>query len=255
MPESRLCVPRRQLLFALAISLSLVSSLPAQQPQANIRSIDRYHLKADRAGDFRSVIKEIQAVLRKAGHNRGSSWWQSLNGPNEMARVVFHPNWAELDAQPAAFREAAAELAPLMARMMQCVDHSERIIDVVMPELGLPRSSEIPPMISNLRVLVKPERLDEYVALVKNELLPAVQKSGLKTFLVARTRFGGPATEFRTALGLQSWADLDRPSPIVTALGGEAGYQKFLARIRPLMVESEYMMYRHIAELDFIPAK
>ena len=256
MAGSRSCLSRRQCLFALVALVAWTTSLPAQQqPQANIRSITRFHVKADRAGDFRSILKEIQTVARKAGYNRGASWWESQTGPAELVRVVYYSKYSELDGQPAALKEAAADLAPLLARWSQCVDHTEQIVDAVLPELSLPRAGEVPAMISNLRTVVKPERLDEYLALIKSDLLPAVQKSGMKTFLVTRTRFGGRATEFRSAIALNGWADLDGPSPIVTALGGDAGYQKFLAKIRPLLVESEYTIYRHRADLDFVPSK
>jgi len=255
MPGSRSCLSRRQCLLALVALVPFTDSLRAQQSQANIRSITRFHVKADRAGDFRSILKEIQAVARKAGYNRGASWWESQTGPAELVRVVYYSKYGELGGQPAALKEAAAEMAPLLARWSQCVDHTEQIVDVIVPELSLPRGGEVPAMINNLRHVVKPERLDEYLALLKSDLLPAVQKSGVKTFLLARTRFGGRVTEFRTAVGLNGWGDLDGPSPIVTALGGEAAYQKFLTKLRPLLVESEYTMYRHRADLDFVPSK
>jgi hypothetical protein len=255
MSGSRFYVSRRQCFGALAGTIAFATALPAQQPQANIRSITRYYVKADRTGDFKSILKELQAVARKAGYNRGASWWESQTGPSELVRVIYFSKWSEIDSQQAALKEVAAEIAPLLARWDQCIDHTERIVDVVMPDLSLPMSGEAPAMLTNLRVLVKPERVDEYLALLKSDLLPAVQKSGMKTFLTSRTSFGGRATEFRSAIALKGWSDLDGASPIVTAMGGDAAYQKFLAKVRPLLVESEYTIYRHRADLDFVPAK
>lgn len=255
MSGSPLCLSRRQCLLALAAAVTFISPLPAQE-QSNIRSITRYRLKPERAGDFRAVVKDINTVLKKAGHNRPSTWWQALAGPGELVVVSYHSKWSELDTQDPAWKEAAADLAPLLARGAQCVDYSERIVDVVNQEFSLPRSPEnIPALISNLRIVVKPERVAEYLALQKSDFFPAVQKSGLKTVIFSRTRYGGPSTEFRRSVGLKSWAELDSANPITTAMGGQAAYEKYLAKIAPLLIESETTMYRHVAELDYTPGK
>jgi hypothetical protein len=258
MSGCRIRLSRRQCLLALAAVITFVTTLPAQQQeQRNIRSITRYRLKPDRAADFRSIVKEINAVLKKAGHNRAVTWWQSQSGPMELALVYYYGKWAELDSPPAAFKEAAAEIAPLQGRLMQCVNSAERIIDVILPEYSLPfaQGQEIPPMVSTMRLVVKRERLEEFLALQKAELLPVAQKSGLSSFLLARTRLGGPNTEFRRVIGMKSFADMDGTSPIVTAMGGQAAYQKYLTKVAPLVIEAEYNIYRRVPDLDFIPGK
>jgi hypothetical protein len=257
MSGSPLCPFRRRCLFALAAAVTFTGLLPAQtQPEANIRSITRYRLKPERAADFRSIVKDINAVRKKAGDNRGRTWWQSLSGPAELVVVAYYSKWAELDTPDAAAKEAAADLAPLQARAMQCVNGVDRILDTVLPEFSLPRTPDnIPAYVSNLRVVVKHDRIAEYLAAQKSDMFPAIQKSGLKTATFARTRYGGPNTEFRRSIGLKGWSDLDAPSVLTAGMGGEAAYEKYLAKIRPLVLETELTIYRHVAELDYLPGK
>jgi hypothetical protein len=254
MQESRLGLGRRKCIVALAATLVSVTPVLAQE-QTNIRSISRYRLKPDRVGDFRSVVKDINAVLKKAGHNRAATWWQSQSGPREMALVAYYSKWAELGVMPAAFKEAGSDLAPLFARLQQCSDSVDRVVDEILPDHSLPMAANVPRMVRVLRLVVKPDRVDEYLALQKAEIVPAAKKAGLSTLLVARTRYGGSAFEFRSVIELKGWADLDGKSPLVEAMGGDAAYQKYLAKIRPILTEAEYNLYEHQADLSYLPTK
>ena len=57
---------------------------------------------------------------------------------------------------------------------------------------------------------------------------------------LARTRYRG------------SRADLDGTSPIVKAMAADA-YQKYLNKVRPLMQDAEYNVYRYQPELSYRP--
>lgn len=244
-------VSRRKCVVALA-AVILIAPVATAQDQMNLRTVTRFQLKPDRVGDFRSVIKDINAVLKKAGHNRSATWWQSQSGPREMALVSYWAKWSELGTPPAAFKEAAADLAPLLARLSQCSDQVERIIEQVMPDHGLPPADVIPTLVQVNRLVVKPERVEEYLALRKAEFLPALKKSGVTTAIFTHTRYGGPRNEFRNAVGLKDWADLDGPPKLVEAFGGAAAYQKYLEKVRPMLVETEYNLYVHQPELSYL---
>jgi hypothetical protein len=256
MSGSRFRLSRRHCVFTLAAAIAFPAVLPGQQPeQRNIRSITQYQLKPDRAADFRAIVKEINAVLRKAGHNRPASWWAAQAGEAKLAVVTTHAKWEELDAPPAAFREARADLAPLQARAMQCVNRMERTLDVILPEYSSPPSQEIPAAVAVMRVVVRPERIQDYLALQKSEVVPAYQKAGLTGIVFSRTRLGGPNHEFRRVVPAKGFIALDGEAPLITAIGGQAAYEKYLAKITPMLVESEFNIYRRVPELDFIPAK
>ena len=90
------------------------------------------------------------------------------------------------------------------------------------------------------------------MALVKSDVLPAAKKAGMTTFSVGQTRYGAPNTTFISVTGLNKWADMDGGASIQKAMG-EEGYQRFLAKLRPLTVESEVTMYRFMPDLSYLP--
>jgi len=118
--------------------------------------------------------------------------------------------------------------------------------------LSLPFTKAVPKMVSVLRVHLHPAKVDEYLALAKSELLAAVKKSGVKTYSVARARYGASRAEITSVLGIDSWADLDETSPVAKAMGADA-YQKYLNKVRPLMQDVDYNVYRFQPDLSFLP--
>jgi len=68
---------------------------------------------------------------------------------------------------------------------------------------------------------VKPEMLNEWLDIQKNEVNPALKKAGVARRAVYRTRFGN-TYEFVGITPLDKYAQLDQPNVIVRALGPEA---------------------------------
>lgn len=220
-----------------------------------MRSVSRFRVKPDRDGDFRAGVKEYIAVLKKAGADRGFTMWASLTGPREYVLVSYHSNYAEFDqSEDPKLKEVSGQLASIGSRLNACLESSERFIDAVEPDLSLPRSGEVPKVVRVMRTLVKADRVNDYTSLVKSEWMPHVKKSGIKTYLVTRVRYGRPVSEFMSVTGLEKWADLDGQSPVVKAAGDEA-YQRYLAKVRPLTDQTEVNLYRHLPDLSYVAAK
>ena len=111
------------------------------------------------------------------------------------------------------------------------------------------------PSIRTLRTVVKPDKVMEYMALIRDEVMPAAKKSGVKWYSVARVRYGAASSEFISVMGMDSWADLDGESPVVKGMGGREAYVRFVARITPLTEHSQYDIYRFQPELSYLPEK
>jgi hypothetical protein len=250
MSNTIMTVTRRAVLTLAAMAAIAIPALG--QPVGNIRTIIRYRVKPDRMGDFRAAVKDYAAVLKRANFDRSGTWWRSESGPLEYAFVQYHSKFAELDVtRNPKLKEVAAELAPLRARMSQCADSIERTVDEIQPELSLPRTGEPPAMVRVIRTVVKPDKVDEFVALYKSEIVPAMKKAGVKTAAMARTRFGGPRSEFRSSASIDGWAALDGPAPVVQAMG-EAKYRAFLAKYSALVNDTEYNIYRYMPDLSYL---
>jgi hypothetical protein len=240
-----------QWFLALTVAAALVTSASAQR--GNIRSVTFYTVKPDRIGDFQAEIKEYNALSAKAGGTYYYSMWVSLTGPRVYARVMYYNKWAELDAgTDPKLKDHAADMARINTRIIDCTASWRRTIEELQPDLSLPESKDIPKLVRVLVTDVRPDKYKEYLSLVKNEILPAAKKGGLKMYDFAETRYGGPNTEVSSVVAMDSWGDLDGDVGIQKGLGKE-GYQALLEKVRPLIVQSEVNEYRFLADLSFLP--
>jgi hypothetical protein len=241
-----------QCVFAIAAATMLIT--PARAQQANIQSIRFYAIKPDRVADFLAATKEYSDLMREGGSERYYFTLHSLTGANEYVRVDNFAKWSDLDeAVDPKMKEQAAQLQSITTRIFQCVESSRRVIDEIQPDLSLPQTVGVQ-MLRVLRTRVRPEKANEYMALVKSETLPAAKKVGLKFYTVSQVRYGEPNTEFVSVSGLSKWADLDGGLWIQKAMG-EEGYQHFLAKLRPLIIESEAEIYSVVFDSSYQPAR
>lgn len=237
---------------ALAATLSPIA-LPQQ---GNIRSVTFFTIKGGEVGNYLSAVKELNAVLKKAGSTNYSSTWRAESGPREFALVRYHQKFAEMDQAPGSdpkLKDVASQLTAISMRINNTIESSRRTIEVIDPEMSLPMTPEPPAMVSVLRSRVRPDRLNDYLAAFKSDLWPAVKKSGIKVYMSSRTRFGGSSYEITRVSGVDNYAQLDGESPIIKAMGGRAAYDAFLAKIRPMTVSSEYQLYRFMKDQSYLP--
>lgn len=247
----QMIMTRRACVMSLGC-LALLLPLSAQQ-QPLIRSIVRFRLKPDRVNDFNAVMRERAALLKKAGSQRYFTVWAAQSGPREVAVVRYYQTWSELTpSRDPKMSDNAAAMANLTARMMACVEYTERVIDEVVPDSSMPRVGSLPPFVRASKMMVQPGKLNDVLAVLKQETLPAMKKGGVTTWGVARTRYGAPTNELHTYLGLSGWGDLDQPSPIRKALGEEA-YQKYLAKMGGMLTSVEYTIYSLSADMSHQP--
>jgi hypothetical protein len=238
--------------FAIAAAVLAIS--PAWAQQGTIQGVRFYKIKPDRVADFLSATKEIGALEKKAGSERYYSVWHSLTGDNEYARVDFYTKWADVGGAPdPKMEEQRTLMQGLTTRITQCTESTRRIIDEVLPEYSLPSGGDIPKMIRVLRTKVRPEKLSEYMALTKGEILPAVKKSGVKFYNLSQMRYGESRSEIVSVTGFNSWADLDGGYGVEKGMG-EEGYQRFLAKVRPLIIDSQFDIYSLVADSSHLPA-
>ena len=250
------CLSKSSLSTITCLLTLAASSALSQTPEPKIRTATFYTIKPDHRAEFLSVMKEITAALKKGGSERHFSLWISQSGPGEMVLVSNHANWAELDrGNEEKLKDMAGQLTALTSRIGNCIQSTRRVIASLEADLSLPMADvAAPPMARVIRTWVRPEHNVAYKALMKSEILPAAKKAGLKLFSVGRVRYGGSVYEYEIVSEVANWAEMDGLSPIVTAMGGEAAYQKFLAKQRPMTARTEYEMYRLMKDQSYMPA-
>lgn len=238
----------RRGLFAMAAALAFAAPMAAQVD--NIRLVHRFRVKPDRMGDFRAILRDAKAVLVKEQFNRASLWYESLSGPTELVWVRYYKTFAEAGAMnPIASNPA---IVALSTRLGTTIESREILMDEVIPEASVLPTGELPPLVQTLRTRVHPGKGNDYVALVKNELIPALRKAGVPVYVFARRRMGGPGDTFTSARSLKGWGDLDG-TPELRRILGEGAYEKFLAKRNALVMESEVTLYRILPDISYRP--
>lgn len=228
---------------------------PASAQDGNIRSVTFYTVKPDRVGDFEAAIKDYDALLLKAGSTHYGSTWASLTGQHEFAHVIDYNKWADVEVTTAAdmkTTEQAADLARINTRINDCTESWHRVVEEILPEYNI-TSGNVPKMIRVLQTQVRADKHHEYLEIMKNEIFPAVKKAGTKDYSVAEGRLGESNLEITSVTGFDSWADLDGGIGAQKGLSKEE-YQALLDKVRALIVQSEYDVYRYEPDLSYLPA-
>jgi quinol monooxygenase YgiN len=147
--------------------------------------------------------------------------------------------------------DQAADLARINARINDCTEHWRRVIEENLPEYNI-TSGNMPKMIRVLQTQVRPDKYHEYLELLKHEIFPAVQKAGTKDYNVAEERLGESSLQITSVTGFDSWADLDAGIGAQKGLSKE-DYQTLVDKVRGLIVQSEFDIYRFEPDLSYLP--
>ncbi len=99
-------------------------------------------------------------------------------------------------------------------------------------------------------VSVKPEATPQYIALQKSDVIPALQKAGVKDREVWQAAVFGITSEVATVTAIADMSEFDGPNPMTKALGAE-GYQAFLGKVRPLVTSTRNFLIQTRPELSF----
>jgi hypothetical protein len=235
----------------LLAAIALTACVPSWA-QGNIRTVLFVKLKLGQEESWKAAVKDYAAVVKKAGSDQGFTVWESQSGPAQHAVVWYSSKWKEINEQNPKLKPVEAEMARLFARLDTVTDSLETWIDEMQPDMMV-RSKEIPPMVRVGRTRVVSGKMDELKALLREQIVPAIKKSGATDYGVAVARYGTPSNEFHSYLGLNGWADLD--GPIGTEKGMSAAeYKAFLDKVAPLIESTEWSMWKYEPELSYIPA-
>jgi hypothetical protein len=247
-----------ELRSVLLMTAAVILPVHAQQaPRPSIRTVTHYTIKTDRTGDMAAAIKEYNGVLKKALWDKTYTIWRSVTGPSELIRVDYFEKWAELDSSTSRdpkLKEYQAELTRIMHRINESFQGSTRVVDMVNQEISLPRPEQRPKMLMVWTAHVRQGKMQEAIALEKNEYAPALKSAGVKSYIFARARFGAPSNEIRSSTGLESWAELDQANPVRKVMGDEK-YSAFTAKMNAILDDYHYDIYRYDPELSYIASK
>jgi hypothetical protein len=90
------------------------------------------------------------------------------------------------------------------------------------PSLGRAQMPAAPATFRVTVTQIKADMLEEWLALQKNELVPALKKGGVKARTVYSSGLFGTAGEYVAISPVEKFADFDNPNPQTRALGASA---------------------------------
>ena len=236
----------------LLAAIALTCFCAPSWAQGNIRTVLFVKVKMGQDESWKAAVKDYVAVVKKAGSDQGFTVWESQTGPTQHAVVWYSSKWKEMDEQNPKLKPVEADMARLFARFDTVTDSLETWIDEMQPDMTI-RSKDFPPMVRVGRTRVLSGKMDELKALFHDQIVPAVKKSGATDYGVAIARFGTPANEIHSYLGLSGWADLDGPIGVEKGMTA-AEYKAFQTKLQPLVESMEWSMWKFQPELSYVPA-
>ena len=236
----------RGLLAVLALT---VFCLPSLAQQGNLRTILFIRVKLDQEDNWKASVKDYGALVKKAASEQAYTVWESQTGPHMWAVVWYSSTFKQIGQDNPKLKDSAADLKGLFARLNGQTDSLEYWIDEMQPEFAI-RSQVIPAFVRTARVRVLPGKMEEMRALFRDQIVPAVKKSGATDYGVAIARFGTPTNEFHSYLGVSGWADLDG------ALGAEKGmsaseWKAFQAKAGTVIESTQWDLWKYLSELSY----
>ncbi len=232
--------------IATCVGLAALSLTAMAQNGPALLNVARVQVKPDRVGEYMDVEGQYTAAYKKGGGTLRAVYRGAAGNPFEFLVITAVPNYAALDGKsPYAKGTTEAELTRMAARRAQCVDAVRVTYERQRVDLGFnPRNAPQPSMVMVTRVTVRPDMVEPFTATVKNELAPALKKSGQSSFLARQVDFGGTRNVFSFRSPLVKYADLDGESPLVKGLGQEAA-TKLGAKLSS-MGNAEWMIYTYV---------
>ena len=234
----------------LLAAIALTTFCAASWAQGNIRTVLFVRVKMGQEDSWKAAVKDYAALVKKAGSDQGFTVWESQSGPSQHAVVWYSTKWKQLGEQNPKLQPVEADMARMFARLDTVTDGLETWIDEMQPDMMI-RSKEVPPMVRVGRTRVVSGKMDDLKALFRDQIVPAVKKSGATDYGVAVARFGTPSNEIHSYLGLSGWAELDGPLGAEKAMSA-AEWKAFQSKLAPLIESTEWSMWKYEPELSYI---
>jgi hypothetical protein len=222
-----------------------VPERPAPWMQLNVLDVE-----PSKVDEFLAVQRELTERAKKA-----KTPWRTVSRTEVFGDsyrfFIATPvrSLAEFDRRP----EADPALAPILNRLRQCLRGRTSYAVRNMPDVGnpLPEGERPDLMVVNV-ARVAPGREQDYLNIMTADFLPHFNEADVHHVTGALT-FGGESG-FVHVFYYPSFAELDKGSPVMRALGAE-GAQAVTAKFSGIVTKSELFIARLVPELSYGPEK
>jgi hypothetical protein len=251
----------RVMLLALPLLALCSPQLQAQNPPSPASNsggdyvlLTFYSVIPNRAAEFERLQKEeLNPALKKAGVTLRFASTRAVVGDNYA--YVFgrvHNTLAELDAPDPVFKALGdAGARALIGKLRACQTAARNVVVRNIPDLCWGLESPMPMYMVTTIQLVNGKKA-EWLKYQREHLTPAMRQTGIPTYLVQETTFGGSSNQVFTLAPFDRFADLET-TRLRRHIGDDA-YAKLMAK-RPstAVVDIERSLWRNRPDLSIIP--
>lgn len=233
----------------------------ADAPKPDWFSVSVVRVKPDMVTEWQDLQKKVvNPALKKAGVKERSVFETAVFG-TAYEYVVITPiqSFAQYDEAMSPLRKALGEesFRDYQTKSRRCIVSAQTFADLSRPDLsymGKVASMTGPPKLAVINsISVVPGRAVAFESLVKTEILPVMKKADVIGYFLNQTMFGGDGYGYTSVVFLDSFAELDKGSPFVRALGPE-GAARFFLKFVGLIAHQERVIARFNPELSFSAA-
>ena len=124
------------------------------------------------------------------------------------------------------------------------------VVALTLPALSLAQSMPAPATMSRVTITqVRPDMLNEWLELQKNEVVPGLKKAGVRTRTVYSSGLFGTAGEYVIITPMEKYAEFDGTNPLIRALGAPAS-ARLAEKLRKCTVSSHSYAITRLADLS-----
>lgn len=210
------------------------------------------HIKPEMVNEWRALEMASIPDAKKGGQKSRTVYQTSVFGNSyEYVTIVPIESFAMFDGQnPLAKAMEPGAYARYNEMLRKCVESSTSFMSMRRDEISnLIQNDAIPPVLVNARYRIAPGKTQEFINLMKSDLLPVYKKAGVRMTVALR----GPGTnpnEVTINTFYKSFADWDGQPFLTKELGADAAAKinaKFIG-IRTLM---DVVVRRRVDALSF----
>ena len=201
--------------------------------------------------------KEVMPAQKKGGLAGRQAFSSGLSGPaGEFVFVTPISSFARFDS-PAPVVQALGEegAAALGAKLAKVSEPKGTSIIRTRPDLSYipdPKAPQSPLGMITI-VDVVPGKRVEFEALLKKDVIPAMQQAKVKAYRVSEVLYGEHTGGYISAVGYDSYEAAGKGHPFVIALG-EEGARKLETKVTGLVTKLHRYFVRHRPELSWTSA-
>jgi hypothetical protein len=234
----------------LALAAGLSTLCPAQQPAANTYRVTISHVKPDMINEWLDLQKnEMVPALKKAGVPSRTVVSTFFGNANEYVQIQPFQKWADFDGPSPLVKALDAPGATrLNGKLRKCLLSQNSFEQLRLVDISNVLTP--PPEVTVwVRYRIAPGKMNDFIALVKSDVLPVYKKS--KTFLVVnRIGPGANTNDVIMVTGYQKYAQMDG-GPFLTQQLGADGAAKLNAKFAPFRTTIEVLVRHRVDDLSF----